>query len=216
MGEFMRVASQMTPEVQQMMFQGVKSLAPKAAEPSLMSIAIEGAKSHSSYGYVGLAVFSALAYYLKGGEYLPLKELTQDVKELNSKVGKMEIPEERLRSFENSRREEIARLEEMIVQLRQQSHQFNERRGEYIQEIEELKGFLETLNGRVLDQIETVRQVMGELETRLQRAREFQQGLSEGDRQSLRVYEETVKKEEEFGNLLRGVIEQFSSTRVDG
>lgn len=37
MGEFIRVASQMTPEVQQMIFEGVKILAPKAAQPNLMS-----------------------------------------------------------------------------------------------------------------------------------------------------------------------------------
>lgn len=215
MGEFIRVASQMTPEVQQMMFEGVKSLAPKAAQPSLKSIAIEGAKNHPVFCYVSLATLAASALY-KGGEYFWIRPLLAKVDETNDQLRRREIPEAMLERLERSRREEIARINEMIAGLTQTMGQMEERRNEFLREIEELRDFLETLNGRVLDQIETVRQVMSELETRLQRAREIHQGLSEGDRQSLRVYEETVRREEEFGDLLREVVEQFSSTRGSG
>lgn len=104
----------MTPEVQRMMFEEVKSLAPKAVGEGLIQTALQSSQGGKFFWVVGSA--SLLGGLLwKGGEYLRLSTLVREVKDLNTSL---KASEQDLVLMHRQRQEEFQQMERGVSVLR--------------------------------------------------------------------------------------------------
>lgn len=216
MGEFIQAASRMTEPVQQMMFEGAKTVVSQTASGGFIpAFAIDSVKnSPATWVIGGITVVGGCLY--QGVGYFWVKPLLENTKKIYDELRKREMPEDILRDFETRAKVLFDGIENKIASLNSLAQSLRETNIEYSRQAQELNVSQNAAHEQVTKSIEIIERLFSELKGALDKLGTLRKEIEQADGKAYWVYEATIKQEERVQQLLQEKIERNKRSEDQG